>query len=60
VQIEDIQACFPGTVMMRGSSYYVRLDPDFVRFWEIKPDDELLMSVTKLKRERGDLGGNTP
>lgn len=36
---------------MRGNSYYVRQDPDFIRFYELMPGDEILITVTKAKRE---------
>ena len=50
VEIEEIEGCFPAPIVPRGSSYYVRLDPDFIRFWELQKGDELLISVTKVKR----------
>jgi len=30
---------------------YLRLDPDFIRFYEFMPGDETLITVTKAKRE---------
>lgn len=51
VEIEDIQACFPAPIIMRGNSYYVRLDPHFIRFYELTAGDEILIAVTKAKRE---------
>jgi len=36
---------------MRGSSYYCRLDPHLVRFWALQAGDEILITVTKVKRE---------
>jgi len=51
VEIEEIQGCFPAPIIVRGNSYYIRLDPDFVRFWELQQGDEILVTVTKAKRE---------
>jgi hypothetical protein len=36
---------------MIGNSYYCRLDPSFIRFWELGSGDEILITVTKAKRE---------
>lgn len=52
VGIDELQACFPALVIMCGNSYYVRLDPSFVRFWELEAGDEILITLTKAKRER--------
>ena len=52
VEIEEIHSCFPAPIIMRGSSYYCRLDPNFIRFWELMPRDEILITVTKAKREK--------
>jgi len=51
VEIKDIQGCFPAQIIARGSSFYVRLDPSFIRFYELQPGDEILVSITKAKRE---------
>ena len=51
VKIEMIQACFPAPIRMFGNSYYCRLDPNFIRFWELQARDEILITVTKVKRE---------
>lgn len=51
VEIEEIQGCFPAPIITRGNSYYIRLDPDFIRFWELQAGDEILITVTKAKRE---------
>jgi hypothetical protein len=51
VEIEAIQGCLPAPIVMRGSSYYCRLDPHLVRFWELQAGDEILITVTKIKRE---------
>lgn len=52
IAAEDAQACFSGPIVARGNSYYVRLDANFIRFWELMAGDELLISVTKVKRVR--------
>ena len=54
VATEDIQPGFPGPIITRGNSYYVRLDANFIRFWELMAGDELLISVTKVKRIKTD------
>lgn len=51
IQIEEITGSFPAPIIVRGNSYYIRLDLDFIRFWELKPGDEILVTVTKAKRE---------
>jgi len=51
VEIEEIEGCFPAKIIMRGNSYYLRLDPDFIRFWELRAGDEILVTVTRVKRE---------
>ena len=33
------------------SIYYLRLHPNFIRFWELQPGDEVLVTVSKAKRE---------
>ena len=52
VEIKDIQGCFPVQIIARGSSYYMRLDPSFIRFYELQPGDEILVTITKAKREK--------
>ena len=54
IATEDVQACFSGPIITRGNSYYVRLDANFVRFWELMAGDELLISVSKVKRVRAE------
>lgn len=54
VATEDIQGCFPGPIVARGNSYYVRLDANFIRFWELMAGDEILISVTKAKRVKAE------
>jgi hypothetical protein len=51
VEIEEIQACFPSPIIMRGNSYYIRLDSNFIRFYELMSGDMILVTVTKAKRE---------
>lgn len=51
VEIKDIQGCFPAPIVARGNSFYIRLDTDFVKFWELQQGDEILVTVTKAKRE---------
>jgi hypothetical protein len=51
VEIEEIQGCFPAPIVARGDSFYIRLDPRFVKFWELKRRDEILITVTQVKRE---------
>ena len=51
VEIEEIRGCFPAPIIARGNSFYVKLDPDFIHFWELKQGDELLVTVTQVKRE---------
>lgn len=51
VETQDVQACFPGQIIQRGQSNYVRLDQNFMRFWELMAGDELLITVTRVKRE---------
>jgi len=51
VQFENVQATFPAAISLRGNSYYVRLDPHFIRFYELQPGDQILVTVTKAKRE---------
>ena len=36
---------------MRGNSYYIRLDSNFIRFYELMSGDMILVTVTKAKRE---------
>jgi hypothetical protein len=50
VEIEEIQGCFPAPIVARGDSFYIRLDPRFVKFWELQRGDELLMTVSQVKR----------
>ena len=52
VEIEEIQGCFPAPLVQRGDSFYIRLDPRFIKFWELKKGDELLINVTQIKREK--------
>ena len=54
VALDDIQGCFPGPIITRGNSHYVRLDANFIRFWELMAGDELLISVSKVKRVKAD------
>lgn len=51
VEMQDVQACFPGSIIQRGQSNYVRLDQGFMHFWELMAGDELLITVTRVKRE---------
>jgi len=51
VEIEEIQGCFPAPIIARGNSFYVKLDPDFIRFWELQAGDEILITVSQAKRE---------
>ena len=51
VQIEEVQGCFPSPIIARGNSYYIRLDPSFIKFYELQPGDEILVTVSKAKRE---------
>ena len=50
VAIEDVEGCFPGPIIARGNSYYLRLDASFMRFWALKTGDEILVQVSKVKR----------
>ncbi len=52
VEIKDIQGCFPAPIVARGNSFYIRLDTDFVKFWELQQGDEILVTTTKAKREK--------
>ena len=52
VEIKDIHGCFPAQIIARGSSFYVRLDPSFIRFYELQPGDEILVTITEAKREK--------
>jgi hypothetical protein len=52
VEIKDIQGCFPAQIIARGSSYYIRIDPSFIRFYELQPGDEILVTITEAKREK--------
>lgn len=58
IELEDVQGCFSGPIVHRGNSDYIRLDPNFMRFWELMAGDELLITVSKVKRviskERGE------
>ncbi len=49
---EDVEGCFSGPIVARGNSYYVQLNANFIRFWELMAGDELLVSVSKVKRVR--------
>jgi len=51
IQIWDIESSFPSPIIARGNSYYVRLDPHFIKFYELQPGDEILVTITKAKRE---------
>lgn len=57
VELQDVQGCFPGSIVARGTSYYVRLDPNFMRFWELMAGDEILINVSKIKRVTKSFGG---
>ena len=50
VEIEAIEGCFPAPIRVMGNSYYLRLDQDFIRFWELMAGDELLITATRVKR----------
>ena len=50
-RIEEIQGCFPAPIVVRGDNFYIRLNPRFVKFWELQKGDELLVTVTQVKRE---------
>jgi hypothetical protein len=51
VLLKDIQIAFAGRVVFTGNSYRISLPMKEVRFWGIEAGDELLVSISKLKRE---------
>lgn len=59
VEMKDIQGCFPAQIIARGNSFYVRLDPSLISFYELQQGDEILVTVTKAKRERQETSEST-
>jgi hypothetical protein len=51
VELEDVQIAFAARVVFNGHTYRLSLPMKEVRFWGIETGDELLVSITKLKRE---------
>ncbi len=51
IELKDIQISFAGRVVFSGNGYRINLPMKEVRFWGIESGDELLVSITKLKRE---------
>ena len=56
--LEDVESCFPATIIKRGQSFYLRLDREIIRFWQLEPGDVLLTKIIKVKRVKG-IGGKT-
>ena len=50
LDIKNIKGSFPGQIITRGNSFYIRLDAEFIRFWELEAGDEILVTVTNVKR----------
>ncbi len=51
IELKDIQISFAGRVVFSGNGYRINLPMKEVRFWGIETGDELLVTITKLKRE---------
>ena len=50
VSTAKVKGLFAGTIRAEGNSFYLKLDPSFMRFWNLLAGDELLVSVLKAKR----------
>ena len=48
--LEDQESCFPATIIKRENSFYLRLDLEIIRFWELEPGDTVLTELVKEKR----------
>lgn len=49
-EIEAISAEFPALLTTRGNSFYLKLNPGVVRFWDLKPGDQLNVCINRVKR----------
>ena len=49
--MEDITGEFPCNLVSMGNSWYLRLKPAFIRFWDLKPGDILQIRMVKVKRK---------
>ncbi len=45
-----MQAIFPAPVVMRGHSYYVRLPPEVLHYYELENKDVVLVSLLEAQR----------
>ena len=50
VFLEDVESCFPATIIKRGNSFYLRLDLEIIRFWQLQSGDTVLTKLVKVKR----------
>ena len=48
--LEDVDSCFPAVIIKRGNSFYLRLDPEIIRFWQLQKGDVVLTKLVKVKR----------
>lgn len=52
--IEAINYLFVSEITPRGGSFYVRLDPDLLRWYNLKVGDQLKLHALELRRVVGE------
>jgi len=47
--IQPISYETAGTIIQRGNSFYFRLDPDFIKYHELKPGDRVKLRAVSVR-----------
>ena len=51
VDLGDILAIFPAPITKQGGSYYLKMNPGTMRFYNLKVGDQVLVMLSKVKRK---------
>ena len=50
-ELGDILAIFPAPITQQGGSYYLKMNPGTMRFYNLKVGDQVLVMLSKVKRK---------
>jgi len=56
VGLQDIEASYPAKIVSWGSGNYARVPESVLNFWGLIPGDEVLVTLSKVKRVKREGG----
>ncbi len=51
VELGDILAIFPAPITQQGGSFYIKMNPGTIRFYNLEVGDQVLVMLSKVKRK---------